>query len=87
MNLIWNLAAVYNFVIRNKLPVDGRKYARMQDRNVWIVNTEVSVATSPTIVWKFFFAECKERMFRCHVCEVLDHKHLACCQQYLAVCF
>jgi hypothetical protein len=86
MNLIWNLAAVYSFVIHNKLPVNGGNYTRMQNRNIWIVITEVNVATSPTIVWKFFFTDCKERMFQFHACEGLDRKYLACCQQYLVVC-
>lgn len=36
--------------MHNKLPVNGGNCARMQDRNIWIVNTEVNVATSPTVV-------------------------------------
>jgi len=51
INLIWNLVAVYSFVIHNKPPVNEGNYARMQDRNIWIVNTEVNVTTSSSIVW------------------------------------
>jgi hypothetical protein len=52
MNLTWNSPAFYCFIIHNKLPVNGGYYATVQGREIWIVNTEVNMVTSLSIVWK-----------------------------------